>query len=140
MYSFVSSALIPGSPAAVWRVWSDPDRFPEWDQREERAKLDGPFAVGSTIDSKQRGNPASVSTITVVDPMRRWQASTPLPGGALVIDHLLEPQGEGRVQVSKRYTASGPFSVLFRLWFGPRLRASLPQTFASLAAEVARRG
>lgn len=29
---------------AVWSVWTDIDRFPAWDPREQHNRLDGPFA------------------------------------------------------------------------------------------------
>ena len=37
------------SAQAVWRLWSDVERRPEWNPGVERIELRGPFAVGSTI-------------------------------------------------------------------------------------------
>src|SRR5436309_15560350 len=37
------------APAAVWRLWADVARWPEWNADLERAELSGPFAAGSTI-------------------------------------------------------------------------------------------
>jgi hypothetical protein len=34
---------------AVWRLWADVERWPEWNAGVERIELRGPFAVGSTI-------------------------------------------------------------------------------------------
>lgn len=121
----------------MWEAWTDPDGFPRWDPREERTRLDGPFAVSSTIASKQKGNPGGTATITAVEDRRRWTATSPLPGGSLVIDHLLTPASGGRVTVEKRYDVTGPLQLLFRLWYGPRVRAALPATFAALEAEAA---
>jgi len=36
-------------PEAIWRQWSDVDRWPEWNGDIERIEVDGPFAVGSRI-------------------------------------------------------------------------------------------
>ena len=140
MYSFEASHVIRGDVETVWAVWADPDGFPEWDPREERTELRGPFAAGSTIDSKQKGNPGGVSTITTVEPGRRWSAESPLPGGQLRIDHVVEPAGDGRVRVGKRYDVTGPLTLLFRLYYGPRVLRALPASFAALEAEAARRG
>ena len=139
MYSFGDARTIDGEPDAVWAVWSDPDRFPEWDPREERTRLDGPFAVGSSIDSKQRGNPGGIAVITAIEPGVSWTATSPLPGGQLSIEHRVEQAGQGHVRVSKRYEATGPLTVLFRYWYGPRVTRSLPASFEALGAEARRR-
>ncbi|MDQ2815305.1 MAG: SRPBCC family protein [Actinomycetota bacterium] len=140
MYSFTTSQTIAGDVDRVWNVWADPDRFPAWDPREERTRLNGPFAVGSTIDSKQKGNPAGTVTITAVQERRRWTASGPLPGGELVIDHTITAAGPGRVTVTKRYDVTGPLTALFRLYYAPKVRRAMPATFAALETETARRG
>ncbi len=138
MYEFGAQQTIHGDREAVWATWTDPDRFPEWDPREIRTSLNGPFAVGSTIDSKQKGNPGGVATITEIQPREKWTAESGLPGGKLVIEHLLSEVSDGEMTVSKRYIASGPLSVLFRFWYGPRVCRALPATFSAL--EAAARG
>jgi uncharacterized protein YndB with AHSA1/START domain len=140
MYSFECSKTVTGDVSAMWAVWADPDRYPEWDPRELRTRLSGPFAPGGTIDSKQKGNPGGTATITLVEPEHRWRAESPLPGGKLVIDHELTPAGPGQVRVAKRYEVTGPLRLLFRLYYGPRVSAALPASFDALAAEAARRG
>ncbi|MDR3033657.1 MAG: SRPBCC family protein [Kitasatospora sp.] len=140
MYSFTARQEIAARPEAVWAVWTDPDRFPDWDPREERTRLHGPFAEGSTIESKQKGNPGGTATITTVETGTRWTLTSPLPGGELVIDHLLEPAAGGGTVVTKRYDVTGPLALLFRAWYGPRVRHALPATFAALDAEAWRRG
>ncbi len=140
MYSFTSARTISGDIDHVWQAWSDPNRFPDWDPRELRTTLNGPFAVGSTIDSKQKGNPGGTATITAVEAGRRWTVSNPLPGGELVIDHLVEAAGSNRVTVTKRYEVTGPLALLFRLYYGPKVRRAMPASFAALETEAARRG
>ena len=120
-------------------MWSDLSHFPDWDPRELVTQINGPFEVGTTVYSKQKGNPGGQSTITVVEPPHRWTAESPLPGGKLVIDHRLEPTADGKVLVSKRYEVHGPLTLLFRVYYGPRVRAALPETFRCLGVEAARR-
>ncbi len=138
-YVFGDELVIDAEPDWVWDVWTDLASFPRWDPREERTEPRGPFAVGTTVWSKQRGNPGGESIITAIEPHRRWTAESPLPGGRLVIDHLLEPAGAGRVKVAKRYEVHGPLVVLFRLYCGPRVRRALPETFRALQRESAQR-
>ena len=44
-------------PAAVWRVWADVDRWPEWNPDMKASRLDGPMRLGTTgnIDTRSGG-------------------------------------------------------------------------------------
>jgi hypothetical protein len=67
-----------------------------------------------------------------------WQATTPLPGGALLIDHLVTSLGAGRTCLAKKYTAIGPLALAFRLYYARRIRREVPPSLAALAAEANR--
>jgi hypothetical protein len=140
MYVFGGEQTITGDIAAIWAIWTDMPRFPDWDPREEQTRLDGPFQAGTSGYSKQWGNPGGPFTLVTVEPGRRWTVQSPLPGGKLTIDHLLEPAGDGKVRASKRYEVRGPLIPLFRLWYGRRVRRALGGTFTALEHEAARRG
>ncbi|MFT4297068.1 MAG: SRPBCC family protein [Micropruina sp.] len=140
MYSFSSTQTLDAPVEKVWSVWSDPDSFPRWDPREEHTELTGPFAVGSTIRSKQRGIPQAEMVLTGVTPGERWTISSPLPGGRLTIDHVLIAEAAGRTSVTKAYEVTGPMGLLFRCYFGPIVRKAMPDTFRALEAEALRRG
>src|SRR5690349_14002634 len=118
-----------GLSEAVWRVWTDMERFADWDPREEETHLDGPFATGTTGRSKQRGGAMSAITISAVEPNRMWQVETPLPGGKLVIDHRVEDLGARGLRLSKRYVAHGPTSLAFRAYYARQIRKQLPASF-----------
>jgi uncharacterized protein YndB with AHSA1/START domain len=139
-YTLDLDATIAADPADVWLAWTDVDRFTEWDPREQQFRLDGDFVVGTTGWSKQRGNPGGPFTLTAVEPGRRWQATCPLPGGSLTVDHMIEPQGDGQVRVAKRYQVRGPMSLAFRLFFAGRLRRDVPASFTALEQEARRLG
>jgi hypothetical protein len=140
MYQFSSEQEIQGDVERLWAVWTDLPLFPEWDPREEQTRPNGPFAEGTTVWSKQKGNPGGEATIIGIEDSRRWTVESALPGGKLVIDHELEPTDSGRVIARKRYAVHGPLSIVFRLWYGPRVRRALPEPFTALEQEAARRG
>ncbi|MBV9165372.1 MAG: SRPBCC family protein [Solirubrobacterales bacterium] len=140
MYEFGAQQEIEGEVEQLWAVWTDLPRFPEWDPREQETRPAGPFAEGTTVWSKQKGNPGGESTITRVEAPRRWTAESPLPAGKLVIDHELQPAAAGRVLARKHYEVHGPLSIVFRLWYGPRVRRALAASFTALEHEAARRG
>jgi hypothetical protein len=122
--------MFQAGPDAVWKLWTDVARWPEWDVSKEIARLDGPFEPGACGWAKQRGNLGGSFTITAVEPGRRWVTECPLPVGKVIFEHLLEPVAEGRVRVVKRAEVQGGLGSL--LWLlAPRMRRD---TAASLAA------
>ena len=56
MYLFECEATFEAEPDAVWKVWTDVARWPEWDVSKEITRLDGPFEPGTSGWAKQRGN------------------------------------------------------------------------------------
>jgi uncharacterized protein YndB with AHSA1/START domain len=49
MWSTEHSVETSASPEAVWRLWSDMPRWPEWNADLSQAELEGEFSEGSTI-------------------------------------------------------------------------------------------
>ena len=137
-YTLDIEMTVAADGAALWQAWTDMERFPSWDSREEETGLNGPFQAGTTGWSKQRGTPRSPFTITAVTPRRHWQVETPLPGGKLVIDHRMDEAGDGQVRLAKRYVAHGPMAVAFRVYYGRKIRREMPDSFAALVAEANR--
>jgi Polyketide cyclase / dehydrase and lipid transport len=132
---FECEATFEAEPAAVWKVWTDVARWPEWDVSKEIAWLNGPFEPGACGWAKQRGNLGGSFTITAVDDERRWVSECPLPLGKVVFDHLLEPVAGGRVRVVKRVGVQGGFGPLLRL-FAPRMRRDIAESLAALGRRL----
>ena len=135
MYEFECEATFEAEPDAVWKVWTDVARWPDWDVSKEMARLDGPFEPGVSGWAKQRGNPGGAFTITEVDTGRRWVTECPVPMGKVVFDHSLEPVGAGRVRVVKRVGVQGGFGPLLRL-FAPKMRREIAESLAALQRQV----
>jgi len=131
MYLFECEATFTADLAAVWALWTDVARWPQWDVSKEIARLDGPFEVGVSGWAKQRGNLGGSFTITVVEPGRRWVTECPMPLGKIVFDHVLQPLPGGRVRVVKKVDVLGGSGPLLRL-FVPRLRRDITGSLAAL--------
>ncbi len=136
MNLFECEATFEGDPAAVWAVWTDVARWPEWDVSKEIARLDGPFAPGVSGWAKQRSTLGGAFTITAVEPGRRWVSECPLPLGSVVFDHLLEPLSGGRVRVVKKVDVHGGFAPLLRV-FAPRMRTDIAASLVALGQRAA---
>jgi hypothetical protein len=56
-------------PQAVWGIWSDVARWPEWNTDLERAEISGPFTAGSTVTMFPRtGEPIELQIANAVAP------------------------------------------------------------------------
>ena len=135
MYEFECEATFEAEPDAVWKVWTDVARWPDWDVSKEMARLDGPFEPGVSGWAKQRGNLGGSFTITAVDDGRRWVSECPVPMGKVVFDHVLEPVAGGRVRVVKRAEVQGGFGSLLLL-LAPKMRRETVRSLAALERQL----
>jgi len=135
MYLFECEATFEAAPAEVWKVWTDVERWPEWDVSKEIARLDGPFEPGVSGWAKQRGNLGGAFTITEVDDGRRWVSECPVPMGKVIFEHVLEPVAAGRVRVVKRAEVHGGFGSLLLL-VAPKMRRETARSLAALERQL----
>lgn len=131
-HTISAEQVITAELGAVWAVATDVAAWPVWDPHELDARLDGPFAAGTTGWSKPHGGPATDWTITAVEPQRRWASACGLPGGGLSGDNVFTDLGDGRVRCTKTVVVTGPLVPLFVLYFGRGIRRDMLRTFAAL--------
>jgi hypothetical protein len=136
MYELRSTTLVSGSCAAVWTILTDVAHWADWDPHEEAARISGPFVAGSKGWSKPHGGPAADWLLTQVTSGESWSTECGLPAGKLSGTTTLTPMSGGRVQVTRVMRATGPFSLLFRYYFGPRIQRDLELTWAALQREL----
>jgi Polyketide cyclase / dehydrase and lipid transport len=94
-------------PEAIWRHWSDVDRWPEWNGDIERIDLDGPFAVGSRITMTPIGaEPVELRIAEAVEP-EVFVDEADL--GEIVVRtiHRVQRLDEGRARVTYRMEITG---------------------------------
>ena len=125
MFEATHSERSSASPAAVWALWSDAARWPDWNEQLESAELEGEFSVGETARVKFRRGGRMQFRIVAVEPERLFVDEARLPGARLGHEHRLEPSGAG-VEISHRLYVAGPLSGLFALLLGrKRMRESV---------------
>jgi hypothetical protein len=113
------------APAALWALWSDPGRWPEWNQTIEHGELEGEFARGETIRVKIRRGGRMQRQIVALDPERLLVEEARFPGARLGHEHRIQPNGD-RCEVTHRVYVSGPMSGFWALMLGrKRLRQSV---------------
>lgn len=139
MYEISTRAVITGTPEAAWSVQTDVAAWSAWNSHERASRLDGPFAAGTHGWSAPRGGPSAAWIITHADAPTSWSSRTALPGGALTEARTFTATPDGLLLCTDTMRVTGPLELLFRLWFGPRLRRDMAVTFRELEAEMARR-
>lgn len=125
MFEAAHSERIEADAEAVWELWADPGRWPEWNQQLERAELDGELREGAEARVKFRRGGTVRFTVVELDPGRLLVDEARFPGARLGHEHLLAPRGNA-VEVTHRLYVTGPLWVFWALMLGrKRMRESV---------------
>jgi hypothetical protein len=123
---------------AVWRVWSDVGRWPEWNADLERAELSGPFAAGSTITMYQHGGETIERQIAEAVEPERFVDEADLGDVVVRTIHRLDPLGDDRLRVVYRMEIIGRQADTLGPRIGPEISADFPQVLAALVGRAER--
>jgi hypothetical protein len=121
---------------AVWGLWADVERWPEWNGGVERIELHGPFAVGSTILMTPPGDePVELRIAEAFEPELFVDEAD---GGDFVVrtTHRVEAVGEERSRITYRMEITGPAAETVGAEIGPEISGDFPQVLAALAARA----
>ena len=138
MWSTEHSVETKAAPEAVWRLWSDVERWPEWNPDLERAVLTGVFAAGSTITMYQQGGDTIELRIAEAREPEQFVDEADLGDVVVRTTHRLEPVGEGLVRVAYRMEITGPQADTVGPQLGPQISADFPQVLAALVEHAER--
>jgi uncharacterized protein YndB with AHSA1/START domain len=132
MWSYEHAVEAEVSAAAVWEAWADVERWGEWNADIERIAIDGPFAVDARIEMTPRGADPVVLRVAEVRPGEGFVDEAELGGVVVTTTHLVEPVGEGRVQILYRSEITGPAADEVGPELGPAITGDFPETIAAL--------
>lgn len=122
-FSHTLGTLAP--PARIWQLWSDVPNWPRWDNVLKTAKLNGPFATGTSgMVIPDRGLRAHF-TLTDVVPGQTYTIRTKLPLGSLNVKRTLTKQN-GQTVFTHEVWFDGFSSGFFGWALGKRYRTILP--------------
>ena len=136
MWAVEPSVETSADAQAVWRLWADVERWPEWNAGVERIELRGPFAVGSTILMTPPGDePVELRIAEVVAPELFVDEAD---GGEFVVrtTHRVDAVGDGRSRITYRMEITGQASETVGPAIGPEISADFPDLLAALAARA----
>ena len=133
MWEFSHSVITQKTAEQIWRLYASPETWHTWDHEAEWAKLNGPFATGSTIIFKPKGASTVATTIAHCDLYKRVTNATKLPLAMLVFDHTME-QTEAGLCVTHSIKISGPLSFIWKRVIGYKIATGLPSSMQNLVA------
>lgn len=128
--AFSHSIQTSVQPQAVWRLWSSPSTWRDWDLGLKDATLDGAFAVGAAGELTPKSGPKSRFKITAFERGRNYTFATTLPFAQLEITRAI--LSVSPTVFEHKVTFKGPLAGLWARLFGPGFRRDLPPTMARI--------
>ena len=136
MFEAVHSERSSATPGAVWALWADASRWPEWNEQLESAELEGELAVGAGATIKFKRGGRMRFTIIAVEPERLFGYEATLPGCRFGHEHRPGSAGRG-CEISHRLYVTGPTAALFSRLLGRKRLEKSVVSFVARERELA---
>ena len=136
MFEAAHSERTTAPPSAVWALWEDPARGPEWNEQLESGELEGEFAPGERIRVKFRRGGRMQFEIVTLEPERLFCDEARLPGARLGHEHRLEANGAG-CEITHRLYVRGFMSGFWALLLGRKRMRESVVAFCGREREIA---
>ncbi|HEX2681337.1 MAG TPA: SRPBCC family protein [Candidatus Dormibacteraeota bacterium] len=113
------------SPARVWQVWSDVNRWPEWNPDMNESRIDGALKLGATGVINTRSGGKHDVVVTHFEDGRSFELeSTALPGTKMAIRATIAPSGGGS-RITQGFEPRGVLAPIV----GPMMGGQILKTF-----------
>jgi uncharacterized protein YndB with AHSA1/START domain len=124
-----SSIEVAARREAVWKAWTDVERWPQWNGDISDIALSGPFEAGSTIamTTTQDGDTIMLRLADVLEGERFVDEAT-VADTVIRTTHLVSSLDDRRSRVVYRLEADGPAADQL----GPAISADFPETLKAL--------
>ena len=112
---------VAASPARVWEVLTDVERWPEWTESVTGVRLldPGPLAIGSRVEVSQPRIPTGTYTVTALERDSSFTWEQRQPGSKVSAHHVCTPLRDGRTRAELRVVMTGVLGgVVGRLYRG----------------------
>jgi hypothetical protein len=124
------------TPQAVWAVWADVPRWPEWNGDIARIELDGPFAAEGRIVMTPFGQePIPLRIAAAIEPAL-FVDEADLGDVVVRTTHRVEPLDGARSRITYRTEISGARAEALGPRIGPQISGDFPDMLAALAARA----
>jgi hypothetical protein len=132
MWTYEHHQTTTATTDAIWSLYADVTRWPEWDDAMERVDLDGPFDVGISGVMHVKDFGPVPFTLTMVDAPRRFVTSSPMEGFDVIFDHRIETTAASTT-ITHEVRIEGPASDVVGPQMGPNITTDIPHTIAAIS-------
>jgi hypothetical protein len=136
MAAYGRSRQTGAAPGAIWRLWSDPSTWQDWNPNVQRMEVNGPFVNGTTGIMHTPAGQHHQIELANIRPGQSFDLKTKvIPLTAFTFHCEVVPGPEGST-ISQSLTISGPLGFVFGPMAGERIAASFEPLLAGLAAKA----
>jgi hypothetical protein len=132
MKKFKHTLATVASPGVIWQLWTNVDRWAEWDTELRSASLIGEFRLGAVGQLIPRRGVASSFEITQFQIGQSYTLTIALPLCQLQIQRYLSTTPDGLNYFTHEAGFRGLLAWVFALLLGRRFRQVLPQVMENL--------
>ncbi|MBJ7595860.1 MAG: SRPBCC family protein [Candidatus Dormibacteraeota bacterium] len=132
MWTYEHSVETQADADAVFALFSDVSRWPQWNSGVERMELDGPFAAGTGGTMTIPGGETMASKLIWVEEGHGFEDETAVPDAGVVVRvrHTLEAVDGGGTRITFHCAVDGPGAAEV----GAMVTADFPEVMAALGA------
>jgi uncharacterized protein YndB with AHSA1/START domain len=138
MWTAAHSIETSAAPEAIWRLWADVPRWPEWNADLARAELEGEFRAGSTIRMASNDGDSVELRIAAAVEQELFVDEADLGSVTVRTTHRVEPLDADRRRIVYRMEITGPEADTVGPELGPQISGDFPEVLQALAALAAR--
>ena len=138
MWTAEHSVETSAAAEAIWRLWADVPRWPEWNSDLAQAELLGEFVAGSTIRmTSVDGETLELRIAEAVEP-ERFVDEVDLGSVRVRTTHRVERVDSGQSRIVYRMEISGPEADSVGPELGPQISGDFPEVLAALKERAER--
>jgi uncharacterized protein YndB with AHSA1/START domain len=136
MNKHARSLQLRAAPERVWRIWSDPSTWPQWNPDVIAIGLDGAFASGTAGTMTTRAGGTHSGALEDVQPGRTFTIRTsPAPLSTFHFKCEVMPAEAGS-RISQGVSMTGPLGGLMSVLMGERMAAGFEAILDGLKKEA----
>ena len=124
------------SPATVWRIWSNPSTWQEWNPDVQSMTLNGPFAAGTSGTMKTKQGTRQVQ-LTEVAPGQSFRLETTvIPLTRFAFECQVAGGPAGKTTITQAIRVGGPLGGLVGGMMGKQIADTFPVLLQGLARKA----
>ena len=136
MFEAVHSERLDVPVAAIWELWENPDRWPDWNEQIERVEVeDDELRLGAKLKTKMRRGGTVRHLVTEYEPGAVLVYEASFPGARSGLEHRLR-EGKRSVEVTHRRYVDGPLASIWAPLIGRKRMTEAVERFIQREREI----